>query len=117
LLFNETRALRAQDFTPELFKSSQLVVLAACSSGKGKDGALDTDNLVHALLASGVPRVIASQWNVDSATTSELMQSFYRNVGKGEPVARAMFEARNEMVKHAQHPYYWASFTVAGLPG
>lgn len=116
LLFNETRAIRAQDFKPELFKNSQLVVLAACSSGKGKDGVLDTDNLVHALLASGVPRVIASQWNVDSETTSQLMQSFYSNVVRGESVTRAMFDARNEMVKHAPHPYYWASFTVAGLP-
>lgn len=116
LLFNETHAIRAQDFTPELFKNSQLVVLAACSSGKGKDGVLDTDNLVHALLAAGVPRVIASQWNVDSGTTSRLMQSFYHNVVKGESVAQAMFEARNEMVKHSPHPYYWASFTVAGLP-
>jgi CHAT domain-containing protein len=116
LLFNETHAIRAQDFTPELFKNSQLVVLAACSSGKGKEGVLDTDNLVHALLAAGVPRVIASQWNVDSGTTSQLMQSFYRNVVKGEPVTRAMFHARNEIVKRSPHPYYWASFTVAGLP-
>ena len=116
LLFNEAHAIRAQDFTPELFKNSQLVVLAACSSGKGKDGVLDTDNLVHALLVAGVPRVIASQWNVDSGTTSQLMQSFYRNVVKGEPVSRAMFGARNEIVKRSPHPYYWASFTVAGLP-
>jgi CHAT domain-containing protein len=116
LLFNESQALRAQDFTPELFKRSQLVVLAACSSGKGKNGVLDTDNLVHALLGSGVPRVVSSQWNVDSETTSQFMQSFYRNLGKDKTVAQAMFDARNEMVKRAPHPYYWASFSVAGLP-
>jgi CHAT domain-containing protein/tetratricopeptide (TPR) repeat protein len=116
LVFNETRALRAQDFTPDLFKHSQLVVLAACSSGKGKDGALDTDNLVRALLGSGVPRVIASQWNVDSETTSQLMQDFYRNLAKGETVAQSMFDARNDTLKRRPHPYYWASFTVAGLP-
>ncbi len=116
LVFNETHALRAQDFTPDLFKHSQLVVLAACSSGKGKDGALDTDNLVHALLGSGVPRVIASQWNVDSETTSQLMQSFYRSLAKGETVAQSMFDARNDTLKRRPHPYYWASFTLAGLP-
>jgi CHAT domain-containing protein len=116
LLFNESQALRAQDFTPELFKRSQLVVLAACSSGKGKNGVLDTDNLVHALLGSGVPRVVSSQWNVDSETTSQLMQSFYRNLGKDKTVAQAMFDARNEMIRRVPHPYYWASFSVAGLP-
>jgi CHAT domain-containing protein len=116
LMFNATRALRAADFTPALFKRSQLVVLAACSSGKGKDGVVDTDNLVRALLASGVPRVIASQWNVDSETTSQLMQSFYRNVVKGETVAQSMLDARKDMLKRTQHPYYWASFSVVGLP-
>jgi CHAT domain-containing protein len=44
------------------------------------------------------------------------MQSFYRNLGKDKTVAQAMFDARNEMVKRAPHPYYWASFSVAGLP-
>lgn len=116
LVFNETRSLRAQDFTRDLFKRSQLVVLAACSSGKGKDGALDTDNLVHALLGSGAPRVIASQWNVDSETTSQLMQSFYRNLARGETVVQSLFEARNNTLKRNPHPYYWASFTLTGLP-
>ena len=115
LLFNEEHALRAQDFAPDLFKHAQLVVLAACSSGKGKDGLLDTDNLVLALLGSGVPRVIASQWNVDSESTSQLMRSFYRNLDKDKTVVQAMFHARNEMVKKSPHPYYWASFSVAGL--
>jgi CHAT domain-containing protein/tetratricopeptide (TPR) repeat protein len=116
LLFNEAHALRAQDFTSEIFRKSQLVVLAACSSGKGKNGLLDMDNLVHALLGSGVPRVVSSQWNVDSKTTSQLMESFYRNLGKDKTVAQAMLDARSEMVRRAPHPYYWASFSVAGLP-
>lgn len=115
LLFNETHPLQARDFTPELFIRSQLVVLAACSSGKGKDGILDTDSLVHALFAAGVPRVIASQWNVDSASTSQLMQSFYINLGKNKTVAEAMFDARNAMMKKTPHPYYWASFSLEGI--
>jgi CHAT domain-containing protein/predicted negative regulator of RcsB-dependent stress response len=115
LLFNEGHSLRAQDFTPALFKRTQLVVLAACSSAKGKDGLLDTDNLVLALLGAGVPRVIASQWNVDSESTSQLMRSFYRNLGEDKSVAQAMLYARAEMVKKSPHPYYWASFSVAGL--
>ncbi|HEU4415274.1 MAG TPA: CHAT domain-containing tetratricopeptide repeat protein [Candidatus Angelobacter sp.] len=114
LLFTETRPLRAQDFVPEIFKHSQLVVLAACSSGKGREGVLDTDSLIHALFAAGVPRVIASQWNVDSASTSQLMQSFYRSLGKNRTVPEAMFDARNEMIRKTPHPYYWAGFSVEG---
>ena len=90
------------------------MVLAACSSGKGKEGVLDTDSLIHALFAAGVPRVIASQWNVDSASTSQLMQSFYRSLGKNRTVPEAMFDARNEMIRKTPHPYYWAGFSVEG---
>ena len=115
LLFNETHTLHAQDFTPELFRRSQLVVLAACSSGKGQDGLLDTDNLVHALLDAGVPRVIASLWNVDSQSTSQFMQRFYRDLSKDETVAQAMIDARNETMKKTPHPYYWASFSLTGV--
>jgi CHAT domain-containing protein len=114
LLFNESHSLRAQDFTPDLFKRSQLVVLAACSSGKGQNGLLDTDNLVHALLVAGVPQVIASQWNVDSESTSQFMQDFYRGLAKDKTVAQSMLNARREMVKREPHPYYWAGFSLAG---
>jgi CHAT domain-containing protein len=115
LLFNGVHALRAQDFTASLFQHSQLVVLAACSSGKGQEGLLDTGNLVHALLDAGVPRIIASQWNVDSESTSQFMQRFYRDLGKDETVAQAMMHARREMLGQTPHPYYWASFSLAGV--
>lgn len=115
LLFTDARSLHSQDFTPKLFKHSQLVVLAACSTGKGKDGLLDADNLVRALLAAGVPRVIASQWNVDSKATSQLMQIFYRNLRNDKTVAQAMFIARNQVAKQNPHPYYWAGFSLSGL--
>src|SRR6185437_12845930 len=55
--YNGTRSLRARDFAPELFKQSQLVVLAACSTGKDL-GLLDTNSLVNALWTSGVSAVI-----------------------------------------------------------
>ena len=115
LLFNETRPLRALDFTPELFRRSQLVVLAACSGAKGEDGLLDTDNLVHAFLSAGVPRVIASQWNVDAESTSQIMQAFYRSLSQEKTVAQALFDARNQVLKKAPHPYYWAGFSLAGV--
>src|SRR6185312_6279242 len=34
---NGSQSLRATDFTPEVFSGSQLVVLAACSSGRSGD--------------------------------------------------------------------------------
>ncbi len=116
LAFNHNQPLQAKDFSPELFKHSQLVVLSACSTARAKNGLLDTDNLVHALLAAGVPRVVASKWNVDSESTSQLMKSFYVSLMKGKSVPLALLEARHQMLMKASHPYYWAGFSVAGKP-
>jgi CHAT domain-containing protein len=123
--YNAKQSLRAKDLSSDLLKRSQLIVLAACSSGRGKDhGLWDSNSLVHAFLAAGVPRVIASHWNVDSLTTSRLMISFYRHVAANEPVTRAVFDARTDILRSEEtpgskphpysHPYYWAGFSLTG---
>lgn len=111
--YNGVRSLRAKDFAPELFKHSQLVVLAACSTGKDL-GLLDTNSLVHAFWTAGVPAVIASHWNVDSETTSEIMIALYQHLAQGKDVTQAISEAQTEMLKSKPHPYYWAGFSLAG---
>jgi CHAT domain-containing protein len=113
--YSKNQSLRATDFSPELLSRSQLIVLAACSSGLGKENGLwDSNSLVHAFLAAGVPRVIASHWNVDSKTTSRLMISFYKNVATNQPVAEAVYKARKEILLSNPHPYYWAGFSLTG---
>jgi CHAT domain-containing protein len=113
--YDGTQLLRAKDFTPQLLKNSQIVLLAACSGAAGRDNGLaDTNNLVRAFLSAGVPSVIASHWNVDSASTSRLMVGFYQHLAKGDPVARAMYNARIDVLRTKAHPYFWAGFTLAG---
>jgi CHAT domain-containing protein len=115
LVFNAHESLRARDISPGLFAHSQLVVLAACSTAVGREnGLLDTNSLVRAFLMARVPRVIASHWDVDSATTSRLMASFYNNLAAGKSIAQAIFLARKEVLLGHPHPYYWASFSVTG---
>jgi CHAT domain-containing protein len=105
--------LRGRDFVPGLFTQSQLVVLAACSTGKDL-GLLDTNGLVRNFLVAGVPAVIASHWNVDSQTTSTLMIEFYQNLARGKTIGSSMSEARAEVLKAKPHPYYWAGFSLYG---
>jgi len=115
LVFNANESLRAKDIAPGQFAHSQLVVLAACSTAIGRDnGLLDTNSLVRAFLMAGVPRVIASHWDVDSETTSRLMISFYRSITSGKSVAQAIYQARKEVLLSHPHPYYWASFSLTG---
>ncbi len=115
LVLNPKQSLGADDFTADLLSHSEMVVLAACSSGRGsKEGLLDNQNLVHSFLMAGVPRVVASNWNVDSESTSELMISFYQHVAADQTVAQAMATARREVLAKNPHPYYWAGFSVTG---
>ncbi|HWG39898.1 MAG TPA: CHAT domain-containing protein [Candidatus Acidoferrales bacterium] len=115
LVLNPKESLGAADFTPDRFAHSEMVVLAACSSGRsGKEGLLDTQNLVHSFLVAGVPQVIASHWDVDSGSTSQLMVSFYRHVLTEPTVAEAMLDARRDVLEKTPHPYYWAGFSVTG---
>jgi CHAT domain-containing protein len=107
--------LRAKEFSPELLRHSEMVVLAACSGAAGRENGLaDPYNMVRAFLRAGVPAVIASHWNVDSASTSQLMISFYQHLTKNETVAQAMYNARIEVLRAKAHPYFWAGFTLAG---
>ncbi|HEY2392731.1 MAG TPA: CHAT domain-containing protein [Candidatus Angelobacter sp.] len=113
--YDGKQQLRAKDFGPELLKHTQLVVLAACAGAIGRQNGLeDADNLVRAFLSDGVPSIIASHWNVDSSSTSQLMISFYRHLANHEAVAQAMYNARIEILRTQAHPYFWAGFTLAG---
>jgi CHAT domain-containing protein len=115
LMLNQNQSLGAGDVSPDAFARSELVVLAACSSGKGSEkGLLDTQNLVHSFLAAGVPRIVASHWDVDSESTSRLMISFYQHVMADQTAAQAMLNARREVQAEKAHPYYWAGFSVTG---
>jgi len=115
LVLSDKLTLGAKDFTPEFLQRSRLVVLSACSTSRGeKDGYLDTDSLVHSFLRAGVPNIVSSHWNVDSASSSRLMSSFYGHLITDKSVARAMYNARREMLGTNSHPYYWAGFSVVG---
>lgn len=115
LVLSPKVSLGAADFTPDRFAHSEMVVLAACSSGRsGKEGLQDNNNLVHSFLVAGVPRIVASHWDVDSGSTSQLMVSFYRHVLTDSTVAEAMLDARRDVLEKTPHPYYWAGFSITG---
>jgi CHAT domain-containing protein len=115
LRMNPHLLLTAQDFSPPQLRRVQLAVLAACSTGStGSDGLLDTGSLIHAFLSGGVPNVVATRWNVDSEGTAILISDFYVHIAENGFPYKAIFVARNHLLKEHSHPYYWAGFTVTG---
>ena len=114
---------------------ADLVVLSACDSGRGKVYATEgIVGLTRAFMFAGAPRVICSLWKVDDDATQALMVKFYElwnpkpdDGRKGLGVAAALREAQahvrdvtktvdGKRVQPWRHPYYWAAWTLWGLP-
>jgi CHAT domain-containing protein len=101
---------------------SELVVLSACDTARGKVGAGEgLIGMSWALFAAGSPSTIATQWKVDSATAADLMIAFYgqwRGRGRTEVAkARALQRARAAIRRdpRRRHPFFWASHVLIGL--
>lgn len=104
----------------EIFRlkiSADLVVLSACQTGLGKqvrgEGLL---GLSRAFFSAGTPLLMVSLWSVDDASTSLLMQEFYRLQRDGIQAREALRRAKLSLLERPtlNHPYYWAPFVLVG---
>lgn len=97
---------------------ANLVVLSACESGRGRIGAGEgLVGLSWAFFVAGSPTTIASQWKVESASTTELMLGFYRGLqNKSISKAESLRQSSLILLKNGKyaHPFYWAGFIVVG---
>jgi CHAT domain-containing protein/tetratricopeptide (TPR) repeat protein len=100
---------------------TRLVILSTCSSAGGLSvGPEGVAPLVRPLLAAGVPAVIGSLWEVDDATTEELMVSFHRHYSTGSDAAVAMRKAQLGLLDKTSKDtglrsvLAWAPFQVIG---
>ncbi len=95
---------------------ARLVTLSACRgagtrtfAGEGLVG------LGWAFLSAGAENVIAGLWNVEDASTSELMANLYRGVRSGQSPAEALREAKLLLLRSDtayRKPFYWAPFMI-----
>lgn len=103
---------------------ADLVVLSACETARGRVGAGEgVIGLTWALFVAGSSTTVVSQWKVESASTTELMLEFHRNLqrptggpGRGMSTAAALQRAAKKMLSGNEysHPYYWAGFVAIG---
>lgn len=103
-----------------LSSRTNLMVLSACRTGV--EGYYDGEGMMGAariFLGMGIPLVIASQWQVDSEATKDLMTKFHqyrKREGLSSAVAlrRAQLELLGGQNKVYQKPFYWAAFAPIG---
>jgi CHAT domain-containing protein len=96
--------------------SSDLVVLSACQTGKGR---LETGEgligLASAFLIAGSDSVLVSLWNINDRSTAQFMEYFYSFLTEGKSITRALKEAKVAMIhSRNNHPFYWAAFVLLG---
>lgn len=103
---------------------ADLFVLSACETARGRVGAGEgVIGMSWALFIAGVPTVVVSNWQVSSASTTELMLDFHRHltaprarVRTADAKAEALRQASLALLKSPdyRHPFYWAGFSLIG---
>lgn len=103
---------------------ADLAVLSACQTARGHVSAGEgLIGMSWALFVAGTPTTVASQWKVDSNSTSPLMVDFHRflsaqgttsatGTSKAEALRRAALKLASD--PKYKHPFYWAGFVVVG---
>lgn len=108
--------------------NADMAVLSACETALGEYRAGEgVIGMTWSFFAAGVPTTVASQWSVETVSTTRLMTEFHcvlksakQHSGNGRDVvkAEAMRQAQLKLIKSEKYslPYYWAGFTVIGSP-
>ena len=103
---------------------ADMTVLSACDTARGRvEAGEGLIGMSWAFFVAGCPTTVVSQWKVSSASTTQLMKEFHRNLLSQNPgqkgaasKADALRLAALSLLKdkHYRHPYYWAPFVVIG---
>ena len=115
---NEDGLLEAWEMK-DLDLKADMVILSACDTARGRissgEGVI---GMTWAMFIAGTPTTVASQWKVESSSTTELMLEFHRQLlsGKGISKSEALRRASLKLMKmpRYKHPSYWAGFVMIG---
>jgi CHAT domain-containing protein len=100
--------------------NASLAILSACETGYGKfmqgEGII---SLARSFMYAGVPSLTVSLWQVNDASTAEIMKLFYNFLSQGLSKSEALQKAKIKYIKDvknsfAAHPAFWAAFVIIG---
>ena len=111
----------------EPLQDTDLVVLSACETAvplSPTDGdrvqgtGLEIAGLANQFRRAGVPRLLASLWQVSDESTQALMLRFYQALGEGRSPPQALATAQRALLAQPEtaHPFHWAPFVLVGTP-
>jgi len=94
--------------------NTQLVVLSACSTGRGKITSDGIIGLSRCFILAGTPSLIVSLWNMGAKSATTVMTEFYQNLAQGTDKATALRKAMLKTKELFPRPDDWAVFTLIG---
>jgi CHAT domain-containing protein len=105
--------MTAEEISGLDLSDTDIVVLTACDTGKGKITSEGVYGLQRAFKKAGAQTVIMSLWKADDKAAKDFMQFFYNGlITKGWDKRKAFESARAEMRKVYRSPYYWGGFVM-----
>jgi len=116
---NEDNLLYVSDLY-NLQIDADLVTLSACESGVGElkrgEGFL---SLARGFFYSGASSIASTLWKINDASTTTLMDSFYKNLSNGDTKDIALQKSKISFLESNRqnglsHPYYWSGFIISG---
>ena len=107
------------------FNAIDLVTLSACETGMGganTDDGREVEGLSTLVQRRGAGLVIASLWQVEDASTAQLMRGLYTAFSATHGDAALGLQQAQHALRSISsatgtsyaNPYYWAGFTVSG---
>ena len=102
-----------------LSTNAEMIVLSACETGNGQllqgEG---ISSIARSFSYAGAKSLLATLWNVNDATTQELMTAFFTSLKESSVKDRSLQKAQIELIqnggKREAHPFFWAPFIPVG---
>jgi len=109
--------LRVGDLPSLSLGGVNLVSLSACQTALGeRTPGAQLRSLAEGFSLAGGRTVLATLWQIDDASTPELMRVFYGGLARAQPKAEALRQAQLALLGDpaTAHPYHWAAFVLFG---
>jgi CHAT domain-containing protein len=111
----DTYKLYARDIMQQPLRADLVTISACYGAGSRSYQGEGLVGLSWAFLRAGAHNVIAALWEVNDASTPQLMNNLYLNIHNGEDPATALRNAKLDML-HSQsvyrRPFYWGAFQL-----
>ncbi len=97
--------------------NANVVVLSACRTVGGEIIAGEgVRGLTSAFLQAGARSVVATSWRVNDRAVVPLVGAMYESLALGQPIGRALRDAKLASLARGDGPSVWGAFTLVGDP-